>query len=42
MNEWHGAEKVADCRSRAAIPHRTEGEGVLVDELALLFGVRPR
>ena len=34
MNEWRGAEKVADYRSRAdAIPHRLEGEGVLVELL---------
>jgi tRNA (cmo5U34)-methyltransferase len=34
MNEWRGAEKVADYRSRAdAIPHRLEGEAVLVELL---------
>lgn len=34
MNEWCGAAKVADYRSRAdTIPHRTEGEGVLVEVL---------
>jgi tRNA (cmo5U34)-methyltransferase len=32
--EWQGAEKVADYRSRAAtIPHRLEGEAVLVELL---------
>ncbi len=34
MSEWHDAEKVADYRSRAdAIPHRPEGERVLVEVL---------
>jgi tRNA (cmo5U34)-methyltransferase len=34
MSEWQGAEKVADYRSRAAdIPHRQEGEAVLVEVL---------
>lgn len=34
MNEWRGAAKVADYRSRAdTIPHRLEGEAVLVEVL---------
>jgi tRNA (cmo5U34)-methyltransferase len=34
VSEWHDAEKVADYRSRAdAIPHRPEGERVLVEVL---------
>jgi tRNA (cmo5U34)-methyltransferase len=34
MSEWRGAEKVADYRSRAhTIPHRLEGEAVLVELL---------
>jgi tRNA (cmo5U34)-methyltransferase len=34
MSGWHAAEKVAEYRSRAAtIPHRTEGEAVLVEVL---------
>jgi hypothetical protein len=34
MSEWHAADKVADYRSRAAdIPHRQEGEAVLVEVL---------
>ena len=32
MTEWQGADKVAWYRSRAdAIPHRDEGEGVLME-----------